>query len=91
MRRGVDVCVATPGRMLDFIEDNITTLMRCSYLVLDEADRRFKHGPTALTDGFRNAQHGIRAADSQDHLANPGKFPPPDTREISIFSQTARR
>jgi superfamily II DNA/RNA helicase len=41
---GVDVCIATPGRLLDFIESNATTMSRCSFLVLDEADRMLDMG-----------------------------------------------
>ncbi|CAB3398818.1 unnamed protein product [Caenorhabditis bovis] len=42
--RGVDIIVATPGRLLDFIEGGATTMKRCSYLVLDEADRMLDMG-----------------------------------------------
>lgn len=37
--RGVEVVIATPGRLIDFLERGITNLARCTYLVLDEADR----------------------------------------------------
>lgn len=41
LRMGVDICVATPGRLADFLSEGVTNLLRCSYLVLDEADRMF--------------------------------------------------
>ena len=36
---GVEIVIATPGRLLDFLEGYGTNLMRTTYLVLDEADR----------------------------------------------------
>ena len=44
LERGVDIVIATPGRLLDFLEANTTNLFRCSYLVLDEADRMLDMG-----------------------------------------------
>jgi len=38
-RVGIDVIVATPGRLIDLLEKNIVTMDRLSYLVFDEADR----------------------------------------------------
>ncbi|KAI1719888.1 DEAD/DEAH box helicase domain-containing protein [Ditylenchus destructor] len=44
LRMGVDICVATPGRLTDFLSEGTTNLRRCSYLVLDEADRMLDMG-----------------------------------------------
>ncbi|KAF1658193.1 UNVERIFIED_CONTAM: putative ATP-dependent RNA helicase DDX5, partial [Eudyptes robustus] len=44
LRRGVDVCIATPGRLLDFLENGTTNMNRCTFLVLDEADRMLDMG-----------------------------------------------
>lgn len=44
LRQGVDICIATPGRLLDFLQNSVTNLNRCSYLVLDEADRMLDMG-----------------------------------------------
>jgi len=44
MARGVDVLVATPGRLLDLMGQNRVRLDRVSTLVLDEADRMFDMG-----------------------------------------------
>lgn len=42
LAKGVDICIATPGRLIDFLERNVTNLKRCTYLVLDEADRKLE-------------------------------------------------
>ncbi|XP_056309436.1 probable ATP-dependent RNA helicase DDX5 isoform X1 [Danio aesculapii] len=44
LERGVEVCIATPGRLIDFLEAGKTNLRRCTYLVLDEADRMLDMG-----------------------------------------------
>ncbi|XP_030566134.1 ATP-dependent RNA helicase dbp2 [Drosophila novamexicana] len=44
LERGVEVIIATPGRLIDFLENRNTNLQRCTYLVLDEADRMLDMG-----------------------------------------------
>jgi ATP-dependent RNA helicase RhlE len=44
LRRGVDVIVATPGRLLDHIQRGTVNLSTVDILVLDEADRMFDMG-----------------------------------------------
>uniref|UniRef100_A0AAY4ABG9 RNA helicase n=1 Tax=Denticeps clupeoides TaxID=299321 RepID=A0AAY4ABG9_9TELE len=44
LERGVEICIATPGRLIDFLEVGKTNLRRCTYLVLDEADRMLDMG-----------------------------------------------
>ncbi len=39
LRAGVEIVIATPGRLIDHLESNFTNLRRVTYLVLDEADR----------------------------------------------------
>ncbi|KAK4939826.1 ATP-dependent RNA helicase dbp2 [Elasticomyces elasticus] len=44
LSRGVEVCIATPGRLIDMLESGKTNLRRVTYLVLDEADRMLDMG-----------------------------------------------
>jgi ATP-dependent RNA helicase RhlE len=44
IKRGVDVLIATPGRLLDLIKQRILTLNNVDYLVVDEADRMLDMG-----------------------------------------------
>ena len=44
LRRGVEVLIATPGRLLDHIEARTAVLTQVEYVVLDEADRMLDIG-----------------------------------------------
>lgn len=44
LRRGVDIIIATPGRLLDLVNQGIIKLNKIEILVLDEADRMFDMG-----------------------------------------------
>lgn len=44
LARGVEVCIATPGRLIDMLESGKMNLRRVTYLVLDEADRMLDMG-----------------------------------------------
>ncbi|KAG9294170.1 hypothetical protein G9A89_021529 [Geosiphon pyriformis] len=58
LKKGVNILVATPGRLLDLIEEKFCDISNVSYLVLDEADRM-------LDIGFEDAIRKIILQTSQ--------------------------
>ena len=44
LQNGVEIVIATPGRLIDHLEQGNTNLKRVTYLVLDEADRMLDMG-----------------------------------------------
>ncbi|KAE9609708.1 hypothetical protein Lal_00006315 [Lupinus albus] len=72
LERGVDILVATPGRLVDFIERERISLSKIKYLALDEADRM-------LDMGF---ERQIRKIVQQMNM------PPPGSRQTLLFSAT---
>ena len=44
LAEGVEFAIATPGRLIDLLNTKKVSLRRCSYLVLDEADRMLDMG-----------------------------------------------
>nr|XP_043625043.1 DEAD-box ATP-dependent RNA helicase 52-like [Erigeron canadensis] len=70
--RGVDILVATPGRLTDMIEISRVSLNKIKYLALDEADRM-------LDMGF---EPQIRK------IVERLNMPPPGRRQTMLFSAT---
>lgn len=58
LQAGVDILIATPGRLNDFLDSKVTNLSRCSYVVLDEADRMLDMG---FEPQIRQALEGVPA------------------------------
>lgn len=44
LRKGVDIIIATPGRLLDLMDQRFINLSSVEYLILDEADRMLDMG-----------------------------------------------
>jgi ATP-dependent RNA helicase DDX23/PRP28 len=56
LRRGCEILIATPGRLVDCLERRYVVLNQCNYVVLDEADRMvdegFEEQVTAVLDAM---------------------------------------
>ncbi|KZV18891.1 DEAD-box ATP-dependent RNA helicase 52C-like [Dorcoceras hygrometricum] len=72
LEKGVDILVATPGRLMDMVERSKVSLRNVKYLTLDEADRM-------LDMGF---ERDIRKIVLQMGM------PPPGVRQTMLFSAT---
>ncbi|XP_011084132.1 DEAD-box ATP-dependent RNA helicase 52C-like [Sesamum indicum] len=72
LEKGVDILVATPGRLVDFIERGKISLRNVKYLALDEADRM-------LDMGF---ERQVRKIVQQMEMPQPG------ARQTMLFSAT---
>src|SRR5690606_30599981 len=44
LESGVDVIIATPGRLIDFLKQNTVSFRAIEMMVMDEADRMFELG-----------------------------------------------
>lgn len=72
LQKGVDILVATPGRLIDIIKRGRVSLSKVKYLTLDEADRM-------LDMGF---EHQVRKIVQQMDMPAPG------IRQTMLFSAT---
>jgi ATP-dependent RNA helicase RhlE len=86
LRRGTDVVVATPGRLIDHLERRTIDLSAIEMLVLDEADRM-------LDMGFLPALQTILSAApaTRQTLLFSATFSAPIVRLTSEFTRDARR
>src|SRR6201998_4583879 len=71
LKRGVDILVATPGRLLDLLEQRALTLQSVKILVLDEVDRMLDMG--FLPDVRRIVEKISRVRQT---LPSPATLPP---------------
>jgi len=44
LKAGVDILIATPGRLIEMVKKKATNFKRCTYIVIDEADKMFSMG-----------------------------------------------
>ena len=44
LKAGVDILIASPGRLIEMIKKKATNLLRVTNLVIDQADKMFSYG-----------------------------------------------
>ncbi len=94
LRKGVDVLVATPGRLLDLYHQNAVKFDHLEVLVLDEADRMldmgFIHDIRKIIAALpRNRQNLLFSATFSDDIRKLAKGLVNDPVEISVTPRNA--
>ena len=98
LRSGVDIVVATPGRLLDHVSQKTIDLSTIEVLVLDEADRMLDMGfihdirkvLTLLPKNRQNLLFSATFSNEIKNLAN-GILKSPKTIEVAQTTTTAER
>ena len=77
LRKGCEIVIGTPGRVIDVLERRYTVLQQCNYIVLDEADRMIDMGfepqVNAVMDGMSaDSLKPLEEAESLDAAAAEG-------------------
>jgi ATP-dependent RNA helicase RhlE len=91
LRRGVDVLVATPGRLLDLYNQNAVKFSQLEVLILDEADRMLDMGfihdiKKILRFLPKNRQNLLFSATFSDDIRNLAKGLVNNPIEVSVSS-----
>lgn len=68
LRKGVEIVIGTPGRMMDCIENNYLVLNQCNYVVLDEADRMIDMGFEPQVQAVLEAMGGLLKSEDETLL-----------------------
>jgi len=66
LRKGAEVVIGTPGRMVDCVESNYMVLNQCNYVVLDEADRMIDMGFEPQVVAVLDAMGGVLKDEDED-------------------------
>lgn len=94
LKRGVDIVVGTPGRVLDLIGRNVLVLDGIDFLVLDEADEMLNMGfiediEKIIQSSNDDRQTLLFSATMPDEIKKISKkYMKPDTKHISIVKNT---
>ncbi|WP_144783959.1 DEAD/DEAH box helicase [Microbacterium sp. BH-3-3-3] len=94
LRRGVDIVVGTPGRIMDHLDKGTLDLSELKYLVLDEADEMLKMGfaedvETILADTPSTKQVALFSATMPAQIRRISAQYLNDPDEITVKTKTA--
>jgi ATP-dependent RNA helicase DDX23/PRP28 len=87
LRRGVEMVIGTPGRMVDCLENNYMVLNQCNYVVLDEADRMVDMGFEPQVIAVLDSMGGLLK--SEDEAQAEQQVQSSSTSEQTIYRTTA--
>ncbi len=93
LRRGVDIVVGTPGRIMDHLDKGTLDLSELKYLVLDEADEMLKMGfaedvETILADTPADKQVALFSATMPAQIRRISAQYLHDPEEITVKTKT---
>ena len=66
LRRGVEIAVGTPGRILDCIKNHYMVLNQCNYVIMDEADRMIDMGFEDQVIEVLNSMGGLLKSEDEN-------------------------
>lgn len=96
LKRGVDIVVGTPGRVLDHLNRGTMDISKVSYIVLDEADEMLNMGfiddiETILKAAPKERRTVLFSATMPSHIENLAKKYMMNYEVISVISDKIKR
>lgn len=82
LNNGAEIIVATPGRLVDCLEQHLLVLEQCCYLVMDEADRMIDLGFEESVNKILRALPSANEKPDNDDAEDALKMRIPPTRSI---------
>lgn len=91
LKRGAHVLIATPGRLIDFIEKGKISLKKLNVIVLDEADEMISMGfkedlETILDEAHENSQRWLFSATMSKSIEQISKKYLEEPKKITVHS-----
>ena len=73
IREGCDILIATPGRVIDALQNRYVVLNQCNYIVLDEADRMIDMGFESQVNTVMDAMGSLLKAEKEEEALEQAK------------------